>query len=247
MLAKVSEGTASLDKALDVLDAVGNSPAGLSQAGLAARLALPRTTLYRLLGTLVARGLLRRDPLRRVYCLGFRCVEYARSAYAMPDLVAAAGTELRALRDMTGETTYLATLDGLEVVSHERVDGAHSLRSHAALGQRKPLHCTSQGKAILAALPPEQHDAIVKDITLTALTPRTLTDRRRLQAAMCPRARANWPAWRSTSAAASGAPCTTAGAWCASRPTAASTASSPCRCPAQRGWLSVANKARPCS
>jgi hypothetical protein len=39
-----AEGTAALDKALDVLDAVGNAPAGLSQAELAGRLALPRTT-----------------------------------------------------------------------------------------------------------------------------------------------------------------------------------------------------------
>ena len=88
-----------------MLDAVGSAPAGLSQVELAARLQLPRTTVYRLLGTLVARGLLRRDPLRRVYGLGMRCFEYARAAYAMPDLVAAAGAELRALRDMTGETT----------------------------------------------------------------------------------------------------------------------------------------------
>ena len=73
------DGTAALDKALDVLDAVGASPAGLSQQALAQRLGLPRTTLYRLLGTLVARGLLRRDPARHVYALGARCFEYART------------------------------------------------------------------------------------------------------------------------------------------------------------------------
>jgi DNA-binding IclR family transcriptional regulator/sugar lactone lactonase YvrE len=182
MSSKSAEGTASLDKALDVLEAIGSSLAGLSQAELAAQLSLPRTTMYRLLATLVARGLIRRDPLRRVYCLGFRCFEYARAAYSMPDLVAAAGAELRALRDMTGETSYLAALDGLEVISLERCDGAHSLRSQAALGQRKPLHCTSQGKAILSALPAAQRDALIKDMTLAALTPRTITDRRRLQA-----------------------------------------------------------------
>lgn len=176
------DGTAALDKALDVLDAIGSAGEGLSQAALTARLGLPRTTLYRLLGTLTARGLLRRDPLRRVYCLGSRCFEYARAAWAMPDLVAAAAAELRALRDMTGETTYLATLDGREVVSLERCDGAHGQRSNSAIGQRKPLHCTSQGKAILAALPPEQRDAIVRELALTPVTPHSITDRRRLQA-----------------------------------------------------------------
>jgi IclR family acetate operon transcriptional repressor len=177
-----AEGTASLDKALDVLDAIGDSGQGLSQAELSERLALPRTTLYRLLGTLVERGMLRRDPFRRVYCLGFRCFEYAKAAYAMPDLVAAASVELRSLRDLTGETTYLAALDGLEVLTLDRVDGAHSVRSAAALGQRKPLHCTSQGKAILSALEPSRRDALVSDITLATLTPHTITDRRRLQA-----------------------------------------------------------------
>ncbi len=192
MSIKSADGTAALEKALDVLDAVGASPSGLSQTELGARLDLPRTTLYRLLGALVARGLLRRDPMRRVYCLGMRCFEYARKAYAMPDLVAAAGIELRALRDMTGETTYLATRDGLEVVSLERCDGAHSLRSNSELGQRKPMHCTSQGKAILAALPPTLRDALVRDLTLQPVTPRSITDRRRLQAEIKLTAQRGW-------------------------------------------------------
>ena len=180
--AAVGEGTGALEKALDVLDAIGAAPEGLSQNDLAERLHLPRTTVYRLLATLVGRGLVRRDPLRKVYCLGFRCFEMARQAYAMPDLTAAAAMELRTLRDLTGETTYFATLDGREVISLDRCDGAHSLRSAAALGERKPLHCTSQGKAILSAMRDEERDAVIREIALKRLTPRTITDRRRLQA-----------------------------------------------------------------
>lgn len=182
MSTSTGEGTGSLEKALDVLDAIGAAPEGLGQSELAARLSLPRTTVYRLLATLVARGLVRRDPLRKVYCLGFRCFEMARQAYAMPDLAAAAALELRALRDLTGETTYLATLDGREVISLERCDGAHSQRSAAVLGQRKPVYCTSQGKAILSVMPDEARDTIVREAVLKPLTPLTITDRRRLQA-----------------------------------------------------------------
>lgn len=176
------EGTGALEKALDVLDAVGGSSEGLSQSDLATQLQLPRTTVYRLLATLVARGLVRRDPLRKVYCLGFKCFEMARKAYARPDLVSAAAIELRALRDITGETSYLATLDGREVISLERCDGAHSKRSAAVLGQRKPVYCTSQGKAILSAMSDVERDSLVRDITLHELTPLTITDRRKLQA-----------------------------------------------------------------
>jgi len=182
MGASPGDGTAALEKALDLLEAVGSSPEGLSHAELAARLALPRTTAYRLLATLVARGMLRRDPLRKVYCLGVRCFELSRQAHAMPDLAAAAVLELRTLRDLTGETTYLAALDGRDVVSLDRCDGAHSQRSASALGQRKPVHCTSQGKAILSAMDATARDALVRGLVLRPLTPRTLTDRRRLLA-----------------------------------------------------------------
>jgi DNA-binding IclR family transcriptional regulator/sugar lactone lactonase YvrE len=178
---RAGEGTASLEKALDVLEAVGGSPQGIGHLELAARVGLPKTTVYRILSTLVARGMVRRDPLRRVYCLGTRTLELAHKAYAMPDLVAAARQELRALRDLTGETTYLATLDGSETVSLERCEGAHNTRSASVLGVRKPLHCTSQGKAMLSMLGEKERNALVADLPMTHLTQYTITDRRVLK------------------------------------------------------------------
>lgn len=182
MTLRRGDGTGSLEKAIDVLEEIGNQPGGISQSDLAARLDLPRTTVYRLLATLVARGLARHDPSRRIYHLGVRYVELARRAYAMPDLVAAAMHELRELRDLTGETSYIGTLEGTAMVSLERCDGAHSYRSNASLGHRKPIHATSQGKAYLAALGQEARDALVSELNLNQLTPQTLTNRRRLYA-----------------------------------------------------------------
>jgi len=182
MASSPGEGAGALEKALDVLDAIGAAPEGLSQSHLADRLGLPRTTIYRLLATLVARGLLRRDPLRKVYGLGFRCIEMAHQAYAMPDLGAAAALELRALRDLTGETTYLATLDRGEVMSLERCDGLSGQRLAALLAERNPLHSSSQGKAILSAMDEGERQALLQGLTLKAHTRRTLTERRRLEA-----------------------------------------------------------------
>jgi IclR family transcriptional regulator, acetate operon repressor len=176
----LGHGTAVLEKALDVLDAVAQEPQGVSQAALSQILGLPRTTLYRLLAKLVERGMLRHDPKRKVFALGFKCFELARQAYAKPDLLLAAAGELRMLRDLTGETTYLAILDEHEALAIERYDGVHDKRSQTALGQRKPLHCTSTGKAMLAALPAARRDALIKTLDLKAVTPNTITDRRKL-------------------------------------------------------------------
>lgn len=179
---KTGEGTAALEKALDVLQAIGSSATGINQAQLAELVRLPRTTLYRILATLVERGMIRRDPTRKVYRLGFNYLEMVRNAYLEPDLVAAASAELRALRDLTGETSYLAVLDGNQVLSLERCEGAHTQRSAASLGQGKPVYCTGQGKAILSALPALARDEILKGLVLAPLTPLTITDRRRLLA-----------------------------------------------------------------
>lgn len=182
MKSAAPEGTGSLEKALDVLEAIGTAPDGIGPVELSERLSLPRTTLYRILGSLTHRGIVRRDSVRRVYRLGYAHLERVREAYLMPDLVAAAGSELRSLRDITGETSYLAVRDGNQVMSLERCEGAHSARSSAALGRAKPLHCTSQGKAILSALPRAEREALVRKLNLEALTRHSITDRRRLAA-----------------------------------------------------------------
>ncbi|MGI4801689.1 MAG: IclR family transcriptional regulator domain-containing protein [Janthinobacterium lividum] len=177
-------GAALLDKACDVLDVVAASTGGLGQAELAARLGLPRTTTYRILATLVARGLLRQDPSRRVYAVGFRLLEMAQGAWSSPDLPAAAAPELRALRDATGETAYVAVLEGGEAVALGKFEGAHEVRSAARLGQRKPLHCTSQGKAILAFLPAAERDTLLGRMSFVPLTTRTLRSRAELEASL---------------------------------------------------------------
>jgi DNA-binding IclR family transcriptional regulator/sugar lactone lactonase YvrE len=178
------DGAALLHKACDVLEAVAAIPGGTTYPALAERLGMSRTTLYRILNVLVQRGLLRQDPSRRTYAIGFRLMEMAQGISAggrsdTPDLAALAAPELRALRDATGETAYVAVQEGQEVVALGKFEGAHEVRSAARLGQRKPLHCTSQGKAILAFLPEGERNALLRRLALTALTPHTITDRRR--------------------------------------------------------------------
>lgn len=178
------EGAALLSKACDVLEAVSASAGGLHQSELQSRVALPRATLYRILAGLVARGLLRHDPISQTYALGFRLVEMAQNVWSARDLATVAEPELRRLRDVTGETVYLAVLEGGKAVQLSKCEGAHDLRSSAMPGQRKLLHCTSQGKAMLAFLPENEREALLRKLTLKAITPNTMTDRGRLKTAL---------------------------------------------------------------
>ncbi|WP_245283995.1 IclR family transcriptional regulator C-terminal domain-containing protein [Bradyrhizobium sp. Cp5.3] len=105
----------------------------------------------------------------------------AQNVWSARDLATIAEPELRRLRDVTGETAYLAVLESGKAVQLSKCEGAHDLRSSATPGQRKQLYCTSQGKAMLAFLPDDEREALLRKLTLKALTPNTITDRNRLK------------------------------------------------------------------
>lgn len=174
-------GAALLGKACDILELIGRSPGLLGQPALSRRTGIPRATLYRILAALVARGLVRADPVSQNYTLGFTFLELAQNAWSSSDLASIASVELRRLRDLTGETAYLAVQEGDHVLSLGRFESAHDTRSSARLGVLKPMHCTSQGKAILAHLPECQRDQIL-GAGLAAFTDRTIVDPDRLRA-----------------------------------------------------------------
>lgn len=174
-------GTALIGKACDILEIIGRSPGLVGQAQLADRTSIPRATLYRILAALISRGLVRLDPLSQNYTLGFNFLELAQNAWSSSDLASIASVELRRLRDLTGETSYLAVQEGNQVLALGRFESAHDKRSNAKLGALKPMHCTSQGKAILSHLSEAQLGQILTS-QLTAFTDNTITDVEHLKA-----------------------------------------------------------------
>jgi IclR family acetate operon transcriptional repressor len=57
-----------------------------------------------------------------------------------------------------------------------RVDAPGTVRFASYLGQREYPHCTSAGKALLTALPPERARALAVEAGMSAKTERTITD-----------------------------------------------------------------------
>lgn len=86
--------------------------------------------------------------------------------------------------DHLPETLQLAVLsDDLEVVYLARRDGSSPVRLASEVGRSLPAHCTATGKAMLAALSPEELDRRLEGITsLPALTAQSITDPAALRA-----------------------------------------------------------------
>ncbi|GAA1082089.1 IclR family transcriptional regulator [Tsukamurella spumae] len=173
---------ATVDRIASVLSAYRPGDGGLGVSELARRTGLPKSTVHRLTGYLVAAGLLARSgtDLR----LGLRLFEIGQLATGQQDLVDAARPLLADLRSGTRNTVHLARLEGTEVVYFEVLPGPDAPNLPSRVGGRMPAHATGVGKAILAFSDAEVVDSVIAT-GLPRLRPRTITSptilRRQLQ------------------------------------------------------------------
>ncbi len=170
---RTSGGVQSVDRAFELLELVADAGGEATLSQLAEVSGLPQPTIHRLLRTLISGGYIRQQPSRR-YSLGPRLIRLGETASRV--LGASARPHLTRLRDLTGETSNMAVLDGDQVVYVAQVPSPHAMRMFTEVGQRVDLHCTAVGKAVLATLPPAEVDRILSRITMSPRTTHTITD-----------------------------------------------------------------------
>jgi DNA-binding IclR family transcriptional regulator len=88
-------------------------------------------------------------------------IRLAGAAMASLDLVRTARPILEDLADRTRETVNLGVLSGDAVVYIDQVTGTRSIVAVSWVGRRTPLHCTSNGKVLLAFLGDKERDRLL--------------------------------------------------------------------------------------
>jgi DNA-binding IclR family transcriptional regulator len=151
-----------LDKTLRVLDAFGGQSAVWSETALREHVAIPSTTLNRILRSLEHAGYLMRDGGGR-YRLGMAAVRLGQRASASLDLPAMLEPYLRELAQLTGELIILAVPDlAAGRATYVAVaDCPKRLRVTAEVGTTVPLTAGATAKTILAFRPRGDIDAVL--------------------------------------------------------------------------------------
>lgn len=170
----------SIQRAIDVLLAFTSEEPERGVTELSEALNIPKSTVHRLVVNLEARGLLERDQVTEKYRLGLKILELGMRVWNSMDLRENARPYLEELSRQTGETAVLGILSDGEVIYLDKVDSSKTLSATSSLGQRRPLHCTALGKALLAWLPDHEAARIVAQKGLTLHTPNTIVAPERL-------------------------------------------------------------------
>jgi IclR family acetate operon transcriptional repressor len=169
----------SVGRALDLLELVANQGRdGARLTDLARDLSLSKAAAYAILQTLLAHGFIVDfgEGSNRRYRLGMMLARLGDLAVANTVLTDVALPELRLLTNELGMTSRVAILDDGHAVVIGRIDAPGTVRFDAALGRRELPHCSAVGKAMLAALPAAEAEAILNQFELPQRTPQTITE-----------------------------------------------------------------------
>lgn len=184
---RASDDAASLPaptaaKTMAVLEALGGSAAGLTQAEVVQQTGCSVNLVFRVLATLVALGYVRREAGTRRYVLSGRLLESMQPRRADRSLVTCSLPAMTWLRDTSHETVQLMVRSGEQGIVLEQVSGLEAVQVMGRVGMQIPLYSCAPGKAILAWLSREDVAEWLAGIRLKAFTKRTLTTAAALEA-----------------------------------------------------------------
>ncbi len=174
----------SVRKAMDLLACLAGAGAPLSLGELSRRTGMPKATVHGLLAAMRASAVVEQSGEDGKYRLGIRLFEYGCTVSRSWNVLEAAVDPMRHVAEETGESVSIAALDRGDVLILDSANARSNFRVVSERGARLPVHCTSQGKLLLAYLPPAQRRSLLRECDFAAYTPHSHTSSQALESEM---------------------------------------------------------------
>ena len=170
----------SIERALTILNKLSEYPNGLQVTRLAEQVGLTKSTVHRLLSTLVSMNYVVKDEETDKYKLGLQILYLSRNLLNNNDVITVAKPYLEKLSLEVNETVHLCIENLGEIVYIDKIDSNQTVRMFSRIGSRAPMYCTAVGKVLLSGMDQEKFEAILSKIEFIAKTPTTITTKEQL-------------------------------------------------------------------
>jgi len=175
--------TQSLAHGLEILFLFDTSTPLHTVTEISKRLGYTQSKTYRLVRTLMRYGLIQEDDGTARYSLGLSALRLGLVAQQKLNIAVIARPYMKELSQITKETVLLAVVNGTKGVVIERIESEEPVRySLFQSGVSIPLHAGASSKILMAFLPEEEWDHIIKVEGLKYFTPNTITNANKLKA-----------------------------------------------------------------
>jgi DNA-binding IclR family transcriptional regulator len=169
-------GSQSLERGLDILEMIEAEGAELGVRELARRAELSPTIVQRLISSLAWRGYVEKNAETSRYRLGHRSLSLGASSERAFDYAVTARRELERLAREHHLNGFVSVLRGGRAIYVLAIQADGPVAIKVSPGSEMPLHSTSAGKVLLAALSDAEARKLLGTRKLVAITPHTVTD-----------------------------------------------------------------------
>lgn len=166
----------AIEKAIFLLDCFWQKRRPLSLRELEMETGWAKSTIHGLLASMVDSGVVEQNASDGKYRLGYHLFELGSAVNLGWDVPELCAPHLQGIVDSVGESAYLARLSGDKLILAACEEPHTGFRVVSEVGTRLPLHCSSQGKAILAQLPPSEASWLLKRQPMQACTEHSVTE-----------------------------------------------------------------------
>jgi DNA-binding IclR family transcriptional regulator len=164
----------AVDRAVTILEVAAERRDGLTNSEISRKLQIPKSSASYILRTLERRGFLRRDRETGRYRLGLKVLSLGRDVLAGLNIGEVAQPFIASLVERVHMTAHLAVLDHGEAVYVEKVEAPGFFKVNTWVGRRMFVHSTSVGKVLVAWMPRQEVEDILREKGLKKRTPRTI-------------------------------------------------------------------------
>lgn len=172
----MTEKVQSVERALSILEVLSDYNDGLGITEIGEGTGLHKSTVHRLLGTLIYKGYVIQDNINNKYKLTMKIFELGNKKIKDADILKASTPYTKELMEKVNEVVHLVIRDGVDIVYIDKVEADNTIRMASTIGRRTPLYCTSVGKSMMAFMEDKEVDNIWNNTSILKLTEKTIID-----------------------------------------------------------------------
>lgn len=161
-------------RCLQVLEVLAQEPNSFGFSDIADALGIDKTSAHRFIHTLIAAGFVECNPHSRSYHLAGKALWVGTGHLRYSPVYRAAYGELESLAHSTETMAHLGVWDNDTVLYLHTVGPPRTVLLFTDVGQRRPVHSTALGKALLAYRPAEDLERVLASNSLR-YTDKTIT------------------------------------------------------------------------
>ena len=181
MTARKTPTVPAIERGVRILEMVSKSANGLTFSQIAQRMDFPKSSVHSILITFERLGYLQKLESSGRYVVGLNLARIGSAPSHGMTLRQKAGPVLCNLTQKTGLSSHLAILEGKDALLIGKVQPYGSSPVATWIGKRIDYYCTSLGKALIAWLPEEEIDQLVKERQMLRYNENTICTLARLK------------------------------------------------------------------